>query len=149
MDVDVVTIALVFSVCVSALAVGNMVRASINAISAQRQLRDEAENVLKDIDRIINDTNVYSEEEVYEVDLSLKSYFDENRVKIQDLANRLQKRQPALSHKDRSLPKLGALLEWVIRDFYHVDQEEEERIRIWSQNVPNYHQRKNDIIIKR
>ena len=145
---DLATIALIISLGMSALVALNMIRMFVNAKDAQRQLRKDAEDVLKNIDRIINDTNTYSDEEVYEVDLSLKSYFDENRVKIQDLANKLQARQPALSFKDRTLPELGKLLEWVIRDFYHADQDEEERIRIWSQNVPNYHQRKNDIIIR-
>lgn len=142
------TIVLIISICVSSVAIGNMARMAINAKYAQRQLRKDAEDVLRDIDRIINDTNAYSDEEIYEVDLSLKSYFDENRVKIQELANRLQARQPALSFKDPSLPKLGKLLEWVLRDFYHINQEEEERIRIWSQNIQNYHQRKNDIIAR-
>ena len=33
---------------------------------------------------------------------------------------------------------MGQLLKWVNSDFYHVELDEDERIRIWSQKAPKF-----------
>ena len=141
-------IPLVISVIALGLTVAVSIKEVVNLRDSRQKLRDDALEVLKELDHIINDANIHEDEGVYETDLSLKSYFQRNQVKIQTLANGLQERQTPLYPKDKTLPQLGELFEWMLRDFYCIHREEEERIRVWSQNIPDYYKRRNAIIVK-
>ena len=99
---------------------------------------DEAEMLCRDLKRILTDCDKNNEEELYEIDLSLTSYFKDNSLKLESLADRLSKSQ-VWYYKNPILEQIGELLEWLLRDFYDGVSEEEERIRVWSQNIPKFH----------
>ena len=140
-------IEIMFALSISAFAITvlSQIRGLVHIRRKRKEMLEDACRIFGDLEVILNDVNSNDSEELYEVDLSLKSYFDDNEVKMQDLANRLHERQPWLYPKDQILPKIGDLLEWLIRDFYYMRQEEEERIRIWSRNIPEFHEKKSGI----
>ena len=102
---------------------------------------DETHDICRDLKAILNDVNLSDgSEERYEVDLSLRSYFGNNRQKIQRVAEKLRGARTGVLHKrDEKMNAFGEFLEWTVNEFYRYDYEEEERIRIWSQNVPEFH----------
>ena len=102
---------------------------------------DETHEICRDLKAMLNDVNLSDgSEERYEVDLSLRSYFGDNRQKIQRVAEKLREvRTGFLSRKDKKMNAFGEFLEWTVNEFYRYDYDEEERIRIWSQNVPEFH----------
>ena len=102
---------------------------------------DETRDICQDLKAILNDVNLSDgSEERYEVDLSLRSYFGDNRQKIQRVAEKLREARTGVLHKrDKKMNAFGEFLEWTVNEFYRYDYDEEERIRIWSQNVPEFH----------
>lgn len=105
------------------------------------ELAKQSNTICKDLKAILNDVKLYDDsEERYEIDLSLKSYFNDNRTQIQTLVNNLRvARSGFLSKKNKKLNEFGDLLHWTIYDFYRFDYEEDERIRIWSKNIQKFH----------
>ena len=91
-----------------------------------------------DIHTILVDFNADNEDEEYDVDSSLRSYFNNKNTKLQNLADDLRKRNSYFGRTDQTLYSVGELLEWLIRDFYVLNYEEDERIRIWSQNRQHF-----------
>jgi len=107
-------------------------------------MKHDAEMLCRDLKRILTDFDKDNEEELYEIDLSLTSYFKDNSLRIQELSIKLTQEQPWYYPKNNDLLIIGRMLEWMIRDFYNIVSEEEERIRIWSQNVPSFHSKYSD-----
>ena len=109
--------------------------------SGKEDALDETHEICRDLKAILNDVNLSDgSEERYEVDLSLRSYFGDNRQKIQRVAEKLREaRTGFFSRRDKKMNAFGEFLEWTVNEFYRYDYEEEERIRIWSQNVPEFH----------
>ena len=99
---------------------------------------DESEMLCMDLIAILKEYDSHNVEEEYEVDLSLKSYFNDNSVKILYLAKQLKEPQPWYIKNGKSLPKIGDLLVWLVENFYEPNSEEEERIRVWSQNTKQF-----------
>ena len=101
----------------------------------------ETHEICRDLKAMLNDVNLSDgSEERYEVDLSLRSYFGDNRQKIQRVAEKLRGARTGVLHKrDEKMNAFGEFLEWTVNEFYRYDYEEEERIRIWSQNIPEFH----------
>ena len=55
------------------------------------------------------------------------------------MASKLTAPQVWYFPKNQGLTDTGEMFEWLIRDFYDSTSDEEERIRIWSQNIPSFH----------
>ena len=141
----IIEIMYALSISAFTITILSQIRGLAHIRRKRKEMLEDSRIIFGDLEVILNDVNSNDNEELYEVDLSLKSYFDDNEVKMQDLANRLHERQPWLYPKDQTLPKIGDLLEWLIRDFYYMRQEEEERIRIWSRNIQAFHEKKSGI----
>ena len=105
----------------------------------QDMLAADAEMLCRDLEAILTDFDKDNQEELYEIDLSLRSYFNDNSLTLRDLANKLTVRQVWWGSKNEQLIVIGEMLEWLIKDFYDGISDEEERIRVWSQNVPDFH----------
>ena len=88
-----------------------------------------------DLKRILNDFDENNEEEHYEIELSLHSYFKDNKRHLQKLADELLAVKPWYYSKDEILPKIGFMIKWLQEEFYNEDEEEDERIRVWSKNI--------------
>ena len=99
-------------------------------------LRD-AKLLCKNLRVILQDYDYNNEEEEYDVDLSLKSYFNDKHEKILDIANELRKRQSYFLSTDKKLYDIGDLLEWLVQDFYKIHDDEDIRIKRWSQMIEN------------
>ena len=133
------------SVSAFTIMVLSQVHGFVDTRRRKRQMLEDSSGVFGDLDAIIGDVSSNGGEELYEVDLSLKSYFDDNEVRMQDLANRLHEGLPWPYPKDQTLSMSGDLLEWLMCDFYRSRREEEERIRIWSRNIRKFHEKKSGI----
>lgn len=107
------------------------------------EMLDESEILCRDLKRILTDYDQDDEEERYEIDLSLISYFKDNSLKLESLARRLTEHQ-AWYYRNPHLKQIGELLYWVINEFYDSTSDEEERIRIWSQNIPYFNSKYSD-----
>ncbi len=120
------------------IAIGQIYLKLYSIRKTQNEMKEDALMFCRDLKRILTDFDKDNEEERYEVDLSLKSYFNDNTVKIRSLSERLSEHQSWYSKKPE-LKITSELLEWIIEDFYDNYSDEEERIRIWSQNIPAFH----------
>ena len=111
----------------------------------KKNLLDDGELICKDLHTILSrDVISDDEDEMYEVDLSLKSYFVDNNVKLQNLANEFYNFRTLFGRKDNTMNSIGGLFEWLIHNFYNINFEEEERIRIWAKNTTNFFNMYND-----
>ena len=102
-------------------------------------LRNDAIILCNDLKSILTGINDDDDEEVYEIDLSLETYFDNNAIRIQDIITESRKPQKLFTRKDKKLVALVKLLEWLMNEFHSKVSDEEERIRIWSKNIPEFH----------
>ena len=130
-----------FAVTAFSITVGKLFYDYRRYKGSKEDALDETHEICRDLKAILNDVNLSDgSEERYEVDLSLRSYFGDNRQKIQRVAEKLREaRTGFFSRRDKKMNAFGEFLEWTVNEFYRYDYEEEERIRIWSQNVPEFH----------
>ncbi len=109
----------------------------------------------KELDEIVNSLDTNDVDECYEAELSLRSYFHDNKSEFVDLIYKLKNHRSFFYRKNKSLLKISKLLEWIMNEFYLHEEEEDERIRIWSQNVDTFNHKylksfdhSNDNILK-
>lgn len=100
----------------------------------------QTREVCKYLKTTLNDVDLSDEsEERYEVDLSLQTYFQEKRGDIQHLIEKLREIKTFWLKEDKQANEFGDVLAWTIKEFYLYDCEEEERIRIWTKNIDEFH----------
>lgn len=111
------------------------------------ELKKKITCLCKNLKSILDDVNPNNEEELYDIDSLLQTYFQENSVEIQRLINEINDRPLYLNVKRIDFKKTTDFLKWLF-EFYAIGQQEEERIRIWSQNIDNFHTRLNESVLK-
>lgn len=137
----------IFTIILSSTAIVITISKLLYDINKSKQENKDIWNrtdvVCKKLKEILNDVDLSEDsEEPYEVDLSLQSYFEESRGEIIDLIKDLRALRTGVLHKtDKRAVAFGNVLEWTIKEFYRADYEEEERIRIWTKNMPEFHSR--------
>ena len=139
----------ILSITAFTITIANLIYIHQKRTQIRKDVIKDINMICMDLKTILNDVelgsdpnNAYDPEEAYEVDASLMSYFDDNMAKIQQLIIRLQDvRTGFLSKKDEKLSEFGDLLSWTINVFYRRQYEEDERIRIWSKNIPEFHKK--------
>ena len=107
----------------------------------KKDLIEETNIICKEIKAILNDVNMnIDDEEIYEVDASLRSYFEDKRQQINQVIIRLQDvRIGFLSKKDKKMTEWGTFLDWILNELYHYDEDENERIRLLLKSIPEFH----------
>ncbi len=125
-------------VCMIAISTLQLMFKFYNIKKERDVMISEAKILCMDLKRILTDCDKDNEEEIYEIELSLASYFKDNSLRLKLLADKLAESQPWY-YKNSELKYIGKLLDWLISDFYDATSDEEERIRIWSQNVQGFH----------
>lgn len=119
--------------------------------SERKKLHQESKHILYELKTILQDAYTDDEELLYEIDLSLGRYYGKNSACLISLHSRIQDRGNPWYYRDKkklTLDDIADLLLWVAKDIYYPDYEEEERIRIWSQNVPEFFRRYSDCFDK-
>lgn len=117
----------------------------IKSHTSREQMRNDVNDLLKELDLILNGIELDDKDMLYDVDMSLRGYFEKHGPKIKGLAEQLHNSRTLLYRKNKSYRLHGEFLEWLITKFYESDQEEEERIRVWSNNIPRYKKLKKDL----
>ncbi len=108
----------------------------------------EAKTICEDLKAILNDVVPSGDlEEYYDIDSSLHAYFHENQKKIKQLMYELENVKNWHRTKEGKQAKAFVdMLEWITGKFYRYDCDEEERIRIWTKNVQEFHSRMTKIL---
>ena len=110
---------------------------------------DEGLELLKEIDAILNDINLDDEDLLVAIDMSLMDYFNKHKSRIVFLSKELQERRTLpFNLMGKKYILLGSLLDWMFTRFYDAYQEDEERIRVWTNNVKEYRERRNNLVHK-
>lgn len=114
----------------------------------KKQLYNQGIKLLEDMDLILNDADLDNSDLLYEIDLSLMDYYKTNNADIIYVANKLRDiRTPLFRSEDEMCKSLGEFLDWMMRDFYEMNQDDEdERIRVWANNVKTYRKRKHGLM---
>ena len=123
-----------------------VVAAQIIKIQTNRkQMRNDVNDLLKEMDLILNDIDLDDKDALYDIDMSLRGYYEKHGSKIEGLVDQLHKSRTLFYRKDKSSRSHGEFLEWLMTKFYESNQEEEERIRVWSKNIPRYRELKKNL----
>ena len=114
----------------------------------KKDLMEETNIICKDIKAILNDVDMDDDsEEIYEVDASLRSYFEDKGQQIQQVIIKLQDvRIGFFAKKDKKMIEWSTLLSWITNDLYRYNYDESERIRILSKNIPEFHTKMTKIL---
>ena len=130
-----------FSIFAFSITVIKLVYDSQKNKQIKKDLIEETNIICKEIKAILNDVNMnIDDEEIYEVDASLRSYFEDKRQQINQVIIRLQDvRIGFLSKKDKKMTEWGTFLDWILNELYHYDEDENERIRLLLKSIPEFH----------
>ena len=139
---SVILISLILSIFASIIVIFQLINSLLKIRAERKYFYDESKNLTYRLKSILQDCNVDNSEELYEFDLSLSSYFNDWNNDLLSLSNSIKSHsQPWYYPKDKNLDNVSNLLIWISIEFYHPNDEEDERIRIWSQNISDFNKK--------
>lgn len=117
----------------------------------KKQMINDAKMLCHDIYVALTDYDPNNNEEEYDVELVLRSYFKDKRTELLVLANKLKEKNTSYLHTtDNNLQRAGELLIWIIQDLYDYEINEEEiRIHRWSSLTQDFFIKYNSVFDKK
>lgn len=122
-----------------AIILANRIRHHVD----KKQMISEFDELVREMDSILDDLNLYDNDLLYDVDVSLRDYFRRHGSDIVRLSDRLRSSRTAFYLTDKPHRLRGEFLVWLSTRFYEQNQEDEdERIRVWVNGISEYRELK-------